>query len=85
MDEPAPVHYPNRDVPVVHVLADNRARALEWARVNKPRALAKTYSTASEIGPRGLHIPDEPVFVLDAIPEHVRAAWLVTRCKLVYV
>lgn len=81
----APVHHQTTGREPVYVLANTRERAASWARQNKPGMLPKCFSAASVLGPRGLYIPDVPVFVVDEIPQHVREAWAPTGCKLVYL
>lgn len=85
-EAPAPIHHQTVDRPKVYVCADDPRQAHNWARENKPGHLPKIYSNASEIGPRGLMLPDDtPVFVLGEMPQHIREAWALTGGKLVYV
>lgn len=85
-DAPTPVHHQHVDRPTVYVCADEARQAHEWARRNKPDHLSKVFSNASEIGPRGLLLPDgTPVFVLGEMPQHVREEWAKTGAKLVYL
>lgn len=71
--------------PRVYVIAHDHAEAAAWARRNKPEALFKYGSTSSKGQALGLHIKDEPVYVLNDMTAEVRSAWLVTGCRLVYV
>lgn len=69
----------------VFVVALSQAEGKIWAQHNKPRAIAKVFHGHNHVGPRGLHIKDQPVYVLNPIPQDVRDAWIATGGKLVYL
>lgn len=70
---------------VVYVLAESERQGQSWAAANKPRAIAKVFHLASEIGPRGLVINDVPVYVLGEMGVDAREAWTATGAHLVHV
>lgn len=74
-----------RHAPYVYVVAVDPGRAREWARINKPQCIPRICSADSRNVTRGLWIPDEPVYVLDDIPQPIREQWALTGANLIYV
>lgn len=74
-----------RGLKPVYVIADDKREAFAWAHRNKAGFAPKFCPTHSMTVMLGLHLPDEPVYVLRPMPPEVRDRWLKTRCKLVYL
>ena len=70
---------------LAYIVALDRGEGLAWARQNKPRSVPKCFSAHNHLGPRGLRIKDQPVYVLNPIPQDVRDAWIATGGRLVYL
>ena len=74
-----------RGLKPVYVIAEDKNQAISWAHRNKPGFAPKFCSSRSIIPPRGLHLPDVPVYVLSVMLPEVREAWQRTRANLVYL
>lgn len=73
------------DKPKVYVIAHDQQDARDWGRRNRPGYYVKFASTSSPGPARGLYLKDETVYVLHAMTQEVRDAWLATGARLVYL
>lgn len=74
------------DKPKTHVISRDARAAKAWVHANRPGTYPKVHHPDSEVSMRGLHLPEETVFVLHPLgSQDIRDRWGMTGARLVYL